>query len=281
MAGPHFGIIPRRVAALRLPRRVHAVLDVIACHAREGRARLSRDTIAREAGIDRSKVSFCTRHLKAKGVLEVVGRGGRGLASHYRIIPDEEAFRRQASQPTAQTHVAAHAPPNGANSDTETARNSADFGSKTVPILALNGAISGTPTEIEQNLEQNLPFGEGRARAREGGHGLQSLSVRRQPELLLPFDGAKACSTDSGALDPFDTFQPGPDIFRLAQTVGVENVDMVICQWKDWHRKDKKPYPADAQASLRRWISNEPRFARQRSRPSLVEAVFADVGALR
>jgi hypothetical protein len=32
MNGPHFGIIPRRVAGLRLPGREHAVLDVIAIH---------------------------------------------------------------------------------------------------------------------------------------------------------------------------------------------------------------------------------------------------------
>ena len=61
MTGPHFGMIPRRVAKLRLPGRVHAVLDVIACHAnpkKGNRAYLRRETIANEAGIDCSKVSL-------------------------------------------------------------------------------------------------------------------------------------------------------------------------------------------------------------------------------
>jgi hypothetical protein len=60
MSGPHLGKIPRRVSTLRLARRDHAAFDFIACHAdREGRAWLCRETIACEAGIDRSKVSLC------------------------------------------------------------------------------------------------------------------------------------------------------------------------------------------------------------------------------
>jgi biotin operon repressor len=94
MTGSHFGIVPRRVARLRLPRRALNVLIAIASRANRDRITppLSRDDIASEVGIDRSKVGLCVRKLKENGVLElVVEGGGRGRANVYRIIPDEEA----------------------------------------------------------------------------------------------------------------------------------------------------------------------------------------------
>ena len=152
MTGPHFGMIPRRVAKLRLPGRVHAVLDVIACHAnpkKGNRAYLRRDTIANEAGIDCSKVSFCTSWLEKNGLLEISGRGGRGLANTYRIIPDAEAVTPEAA--------------------TTAAENGADDGTVSNQHGAENGAKNGTPTESEQEERTKPPSGESRASAREGG----------------------------------------------------------------------------------------------------------------
>jgi hypothetical protein len=87
MTGPHFGMIPRRVAKLRLPGRVHAVLDVIACHAnpkKGNRAYLRRDTIANEAGIDCSKVSFCTR--ACRQISQIVAAARWSAARKFRAV---------------------------------------------------------------------------------------------------------------------------------------------------------------------------------------------------
>ena len=280
MSGPHFGKIPRRVSTLRLARRDHAVLDVIACHAdREGRAWLCRETIAREAGIDRSKVSLCVGRLEDRGVLDVVRGGGRGRANRYRIISDEEALRRRATQAAAQTDAAAaEAAVNGAASGTPTATgNGAVFGSETVPFLAVNGAVSGTPTEIERNLEQNLPFGEGRARTSEEEVLRSRSGGGRQTALLLPLNGTKAPS--AAGTDPFEVFRAPPEIVAIAQDLGIDDVDSVVEDWKDWHRKDNKPYPANPDASLRRWVRNQPRFARgspKSGRSSLMKAALEE-----
>jgi DNA-binding MarR family transcriptional regulator len=254
MTGPHFGMVPRRVARLLLSRRDHAVLDVIACHAsKEGRAWPSRETIAREAGIDKSKVSFCVRRLEEKGVLEVARGGGRGRANHYRIIPDEEALRC-ASQPATQADIIMGAALNGAISGTETVtEKGAVSGSKTVPILALNGAISGTPTEIEQNLEQSLPYGEGRARTREEEGFSQIDQVDgRQRELLLPINGG-----GSVRLKALSNFNPSAALVKFASDLRVNALDPnVLGRFIDWHLAHGK-VPVDVDAAYRIWIRNE------------------------
>jgi hypothetical protein len=212
MRGPIFGMIPARAAGMRIPGRVHAVLDVIANHTRNGSAYLCRDTIAGEARIDPSKVSYCTRWLREHGLLRIDGKGGRGLANVYRIIYDE---------PAAVNTTGAE---NGAVDGTVSNQNGADFGSKTVPIVAQNGATFGqngadfgTPTEEEQKEITNPPYG-GVARAREGSFSVdeedgtsQSNGVNRQtarqPSLLLPIAGTLAGDAQRGA-SAFEDWQP-------------------------------------------------------------------------
>lgn len=152
MSGPRFGIIPRRVAGLRLPGREHAVLDVIAIHTdkNSGLAWPSLETIARETGLHKRKVPGRIRRLVDRGVLEIVrhgghGFGGRGRANLYRIILDEEAARR-TSQPAAETDNAAAAiAVNGALPGPEAAaENGALFDFETVPFSTVNGALQGT-----------------------------------------------------------------------------------------------------------------------------------------
>lgn len=273
MSGPRFGIIPRRVAGLRLPGREHAVLDVIAIHTdkNSGLAWPSLETIARETGLHKRKVPGRIRRLVDKGVLEIVrhgghGFGGRGRANLYRIILDEEAARR-TSQPAAETDNAAAAiVVNRALPGPEAAaENGALFDFETVPFSTVNGALQGTPTEIEQNLEQNLPFGEGRARAREV-EVFRSESGGRQTELLLPLNGTKAPSAAGG--DPFEAFRAPSEIVAMAKGLGIDDLDNVVEDWKDWHRKDNKPFPPNPVASLRRWVRNQPKFARGSPRQS-------------
>jgi hypothetical protein len=243
VSGPSFGMIPRRVAQMRLPRRAHAVLDVIACHARGGYARLSRDTIASEARIDPTKVSFCTRWLEKNGLLAISGRGGRGLANTYRIIYDE----------------------NGAVDGTVSDQNGADFGSKTVPILARNGAIFGIPTEIEQK-ERNTPPSGGVARAREGGFSVMDEEEkedatesdgadRRQINMLLPIAGGGARGDAS-----LDDYQPSQKTIELACELGLDALSKgMLDHWRDNRRANGK-IPADPDADYRNWLRNEKRI---------------------
>ena len=247
------------------------MLDVIATHTDKdsGLAWPSLETIARETGLHKRKVPARICRLEEKGVLEIVQRGGKGIggrgrANVYRIIPDEEAARR-ASQPAAQADPAAEAAAvNGALPGPEAAAgNGALFGSETVPFLAVNGALPGTPTDREQNLEQNLPCGEGRARTREGSRP-QSRSVRQQRDLLLPLNGTKAPSVGRSALDLFEAYRPPPEIVSMARDLGVDDVGKVIDKWRYWHCRDDKPFPRNPEASLRKWILDEPHFARNR-----------------
>jgi hypothetical protein len=237
------------------------VLDVIAIHTdkNSGLAWPSLETIARETGLHKRKVPARISRLLDEGVLEIVQRGGKGIggrgrANVYRIIPDEEAARR-ASQPADKAAEAVAV--NGALPGPKvTAGNGALFGSETVPFSTVNGALPGTSTEKEQNLERNLPCGEGRARTREEEVLLRSRSGGRQTALLLPLNGMKAAGSDL-----FEAFRAPPEILAMAQGLGIDDVNNVVEDWKDWHRKDNKPYPANPVASLRRWVRNERRFA--------------------
>jgi hypothetical protein len=126
MTGPHFGIIPRRTAGLRLPGRPHAILDVIAVHTdrRTGLARVGVEAIARETGIHKRKVPDCIKYyLIDTGILEIVERGGggvggRGRANTYRIISDQEALSRETQSATEAASAVAQ---NGAVSDPQNA----------------------------------------------------------------------------------------------------------------------------------------------------------------
>jgi DNA-binding MarR family transcriptional regulator len=267
MSGPGFGIIPRRVARLALSRRVHAVLDVILCHAsREGRrAYLSNDTIAREVGIDRSKVPLCVRVLEAKGVLEVVRGGGRGRANHYRIIPDEEALR-ESSQPAPQADATTTEDKNGAVFGTETTvENGAVSGSKTVPFSAQNGAVFGTPTERTESGTES-PLRGGRAHTREGGS--RSGSLKYQPALLLPLNGSKKMGgrRTNGSLEDY---RPGPEIVAWApeNAPGVDPLNKAILnRFRDYYL-GRGIKISDPEAAYRNWLTEESRRRRRRFGP--------------
>jgi hypothetical protein len=184
-------------------------------------ARLYRDTIANEARIDQSKVSFCTRWLEKNGLLEISGRGGRGLANVYRIIPDAEAS--PAPRETGQTTAAETAAENGADFGIETAaENGADFGQ--------NGADFGAPTRARGRLTERRtdPPSGGDAHAREGGFSVHEeddtsqsddADRRRQPPLLLPIAGSQARGADqqrAGKRLPEDFVVPPPWIAEAA-----------------------------------------------------------------
>jgi len=235
MTGSHFGIVPRRVARLRLPRRALNVLIAIASRANRDRITppLSRDDIASEVGIDRSKVGLCVRKLKENGVLElVVEGGGRGRANVYRIIPDEEA-----SAPLM----------NGAAAGPETAtENGAVSGSKTGPFPARNGAAAGPPTESTEITEPPLRGG----RAREGGFSeSRSGSVERQRALLLPLNGGRL----------LEDYQPSSEFVAWAreESLGVNPLDpIIIGQFKDWHLS-RGTKLKDFDAAYRKWLRDE------------------------
>jgi len=203
--GPHFGIIPRRVARLRLPGREHAVLDVIAVHTNRGTglAHVGLETIARETELHKRKVPARILRLVEEGLLEIVERGwrgigGRGHANVYRIIGDEEALRR-ASQAAVKTDDAIEAvAPNGAPQETEAttgngalmgtllgSENGALFDSETVPFSSLKGAPEGTPTE-----RTDPPSRESHARARGEDFSNDGVDEKQLP-LLLPINGGR------------------------------------------------------------------------------------------
>jgi hypothetical protein len=54
----------------------------------------------------------------------------------------------------------------------------------------------------------------------------------------------------------------------MAQGLGIDDLDNVVEDWKDWHRKDNKPFPPNPVASLRRWVRNQPKFVRGSPRQS-------------
>ena len=267
MTGPFFGMIPRRVAKLRLPGRVHAVLDVIACHAnpkKGNRAYLRRDTIANEAGIDCSKVSFCTRWLEKNGLLEISGRGGRGLANTYRIIPDAEAVT-----PAAATTAAENSADDGTVSNQNGAENGAAFGQ--------NGAKNGTPTESEQKERTEPPSGESRASAREGGEDFSNAGVdRSQVEMLPPTDGGggERMVRERAKLK---SYNPAAWVVDEAAKLGVNALDPhELGRFMAWHLKNGK-VPADPDQAYYYWIT-DPRFLKRPSNAAEAEvnAAFDD-----
>jgi hypothetical protein len=261
MTGPHFGMIPRRVAKLRLPGRVHAVLDVIACHAnpkKGNRAYLRRDTIANEAGIDCSKVSFCTNWLEKNGLLEISGRGGRGLANTYRIIPDAEAV-----MPAAATTAAENGADDGTVSNQRGAENGAVFGQNGADF-GRNSAKNGTPTESEQEERTKPPSGESRASAREGGEDFSNARVdRSQVEMLPPTDGGggERMVRERAKLK---SYNPAAWVVDEAAKLGVNALDPhELGRFMAWHLKNGK-VPADPDQAYYYWIT-DPRFAKRRS----------------
>jgi hypothetical protein len=262
--GPHFGMIPRRVATLRLPGRVHTVLVVIACHARDGWARLSLDTIADEAGIDRSKVCLCIRWLEEKAVVEVVRRRGRGLANAYRVVPDAEAVRLKG-QATASE--------NSAVFGTETsAQNRADCGTLSDERSAAFGTVSNSkqcrfrPPNRDSEEEKTPPSGESRRRASEKGEDLSNDEDIEKPAVLVKGGG------DRNA--PRRRYNPSAALVEWAsEQYGVTALDdAVLGGFIDWHLEHAR-LPGNGsfeaiEAAYRRWIRREPRIVEQsRHRP--------------
>ena len=273
MRGPHFGMIPRRVPKLRLPGRVHAVLDVIACHAnpkKGNRAYLRRDTIANEAGIDCSKVSFCTSWLEKNGLLEISGRGGRGLANTYRIIPDAEAVT-----PAAATTAAENGADDGTVSNQHGAENGAVFGQNGADF-GQNGAKNGTPTESEQEERTKPPSGESRASAREGGKifpmlGLIEARWRccRRPTVVA---ASEWCASERSSKATIR--RPGWSMRRPSS--GSMPSTRMSSAIMAWHLKNGK-VPADPDQAYYYWIT-DPRFPKRRSNAAEAEvnAAFDD-----
>jgi hypothetical protein len=263
VTGPHFGIIPRRVAGLRLPGRALNVLIAIASRANKDRITppLSRDEIATEVGIDRSKVRYCLRRLEAEVVLEVlVQGGGRERANVYRIIPDEEALPRAAAVPNAASPVTQ----NGAVSGLEnTIENGAIFASETGPFLSPNGAVSGPPTERTDRTEP--PLRGGRARTSEGDRfrSGSAVSEAHQSIVLRPNTGAAHAPKSTDAVK---NYRPSLETLAWAAN-NVPDLQPLdpdsLGRFKDYHLS-KGTILRDLEAAYRCWLSRELEFRSQR-----------------
>jgi hypothetical protein len=267
MTGGYFGKIPSRVARLRLPGRVHAVLIAIASHAnREGIARPSLDTIAAETGIERSKVPACIRRLEADRVLVACRGGGRGRATVYTIIPDDElapTTKHCAAETSAGMRrvVAENSAAGGNETAINRSANSALSGSQTEPFSALNSAAGGNPTDSEQKERTDSPSGESHAHARARGDDFSDDGVdRRQAALLLPFDG----HGDRRAL--LKRYNPSAALIDWARDqYGINALDdRALGKFIDW-RIEHNRLPVDIEAieaAYKNWIRDEAtRFA--------------------
>jgi hypothetical protein len=61
-------------------------------------------------------------------------------------------------------------------------------------------------------------------------------------------------------LRALDGYQPRLEDVAWAHEKGIEDFDDVLEDWKDWLRGEGKAFPADPDASLRRWIRKEKRI---------------------
>lgn len=71
-----------------------------------------------------------------------------------------------------------------------------------------------------------------------------------------------------GSFDAFEKFRPTPEIIDMAGELEIGDFEMVLENWKDWHRANGKPFPVDPNASLRPWIRREARYSESRGSPS-------------
>jgi hypothetical protein len=71
-----------------------------------------------------------------------------------------------------------------------------------------------------------------------------------------------------GTFDAFEKFRPTLEVIDMAGELGVRDFEMVREDWKDWHRANGKPFPADPNASLRLWIRREAKYSGSRGSPS-------------
>jgi hypothetical protein len=256
MTGPDFGMVPRRVAKLHLPGRVLNVLIAITAHTYGDRRAVSLDQIATDAAIDRSKVPACVRRLKAEGILTAERGGGAGRATIYRIIRDDEAAPPNTTAETTASSSGKHAIDTknvahiGNEIAADEAENVATLGSKTLPPLALNGTADGNSIDTRNGTESPLR-GE---RAREvGGSRSRSVSVERQPALLLPLKGRR-CTTG-----PLENYRPGPEIVAWARqyTPGIDPLDQFILgRCKDYYLS-RGINITDPEATYRNWLREE------------------------
>jgi DNA-binding transcriptional ArsR family regulator len=76
-----------------------------------------------------------------------------------------------------------------------------------------------------------------------------------------------------GTFDAFEKFRPTLEVIDMAGELGVADLEMILENWKDWHRANGKPFPADPNASLRPWIRREAKYSGSRgplsSRPGI------------
>jgi DNA-binding MarR family transcriptional regulator len=89
MRGERFAALNAFVdfALAGLTRREIAVWLVLYRDTREGTARTGYDDIARRAGLNRRNVGRALRQLEARGLVQVVHRGGLGRGvSRYRVL---------------------------------------------------------------------------------------------------------------------------------------------------------------------------------------------------
>jgi Helix-turn-helix domain len=228
---------------------------------RNGRSFPKARTIAQEMGLARSTVSG---HLNAAAklgylIIEFRFRSDGGRASNHYRVPDDLKVAA-----TAKLAVDGCSGDNG--SPIRFSDSPPVSPDPTAPVSPDPTApVSPDPTAKNRAKEQNLPCGEG-ARTREE-EVLRSRSVGRQAELLLPLNGTKAPLAAPSTLDPFEAYRPPLELVSLARDLGIGDIDEVLDDWRDWHRKESKPFPAKPYFSFRRWIRKERHFARNRGSP--------------
>ena len=224
---------------------------------RNGRSFPKARTIAQEMGLARSTVSG---HLNAAAklgylIIEFRFRSDGGRASNHYRVPDDLKVAA-----TAKLAV------DGCSGD-----NGSPIRFSDSPPVSPDPTAPVSPDPTAKNRagnrakEQNLPCGEG-ARTREE-EVLRSRSVGRQAELLLTLNGTKAPLAAPSTLDPFEAYRPPLELVSLARDLGIGDIDEVLDDWRDWHRKESKPFPAKPYFSFRRWIRKERHFARNRGSP--------------
>jgi hypothetical protein len=140
------------------------------------------------------------------------------------------------------------------------------------------GGVNKLSTPMNIPIEQKKTP----SHAREGSFSLdekddasQSNSAdreaARQPSLLLPIAGTRALDAQSGA-SAFDDWRPDDQIaaWAAANVSELSNPldPKIVDRFKD-HWRVKGRIPADFAADYRKWLSDEPHFAKLRGEPHL------------
>jgi hypothetical protein len=90
----------------------------------------------------------------------------------------------------------------------------------------------------------------------------------RQPSLLLPIDGTRARGAQSGA-SAFDDWQPDDEIDDAWAAANVPELSnprdpKIVARFKDHWRGVKGRIPPNFAAAYRKWLLDEPHFAKVR-----------------